>query len=282
MAKNKNNSKSNKTTIPAALWFTFLIGSIIVFVCAVFLISRWFLNTYYVAETGKNVYHKKLEESLLLINVPDAYVPYYNLGNYYYNEGDYEKAMDYYYRAIEAGIPYGKECPVKVNLALSMIGEITQEQWDAFFARNESEEMKSAAQGVTNTLMTARGILIEDGCAHDQDEDGHNAQAQLLKDEIDELLKDDQNDDNQDQDENDDENQDDQQDQNNNDDQNNQSSQRENQIRDEIQDHKDEAQKERAEDRDQYERYYGDELGLNEGGGEGGEGSGGDDDTKFW
>ena len=48
--------------------------------------------------------------------------------------------------------------------------------------------MDAQARNVEKTLITARSILIEDGCAHEDDEDGHNEQAQILKDEIDELL----------------------------------------------------------------------------------------------
>ena len=283
MAKNpeKNNKKTNKPVIARWLWYTILASAIVALVCAFFLIVRWCMNAYYVSEAQKGHYHPEIEERLTELNFPDGYIVWYNLGNYYFEEGDYKEAEDCYYRAIECGIPYEKECEVKINLALAMINQLSDEEWDSFLDAETSAEMDAQARNVEKTLITARTILIEDGCAHEDDEDGHNEQAQILKDEIDELLnKDDEEED----DEEENENQDDQEDQENNDDggEGDDPSSREEQVMNHIQDQKEEAQEERAEDQQFFENYYG--FGSEdeeEGGGSDGSSSGGDN-GEIW
>ena len=283
MAKNpeKNNKKTNKPVIARWLWYTILASAIVALVCAFFLIVRWCMNAYYVSEAKKGHYHPEIEERLTELNFPDGYIVWYNLGNYYFEEGDYKEAEDCYYRAIECGIPYEKECEVKINLALAMINQLSDEEWDSFLDAETSAEMDAQARNVEKTLITARTILIEDGCAHEDDEDGHNEQAQILKDEIDELLN---KDDEEEEDEEENEDQDDQEDQENNDDggEGDDPSSREEQVMNHLQDQKEEAQEERAEDQQFFENYYG--FGSEdeeEGSGSDGSSSGGDN-GEIW
>lgn len=283
MAKNpeKNNKKTNKPVIARWLWYTILASAIVALVCAFFLIVRWCMNAYYVSEAKKGHYHPEIEERLTELNFPDGYIVWYNLGNYYFEEGDYKEAEDCYYRAIECGIPYEKECEVKINLALAMINQLSDEEWDSFLDAETSAEMDAQARNVEKTLITARTILIEDGCAHEDDEDGHNEQAQILKDEIDELLN---KDDEEEEDEEENEDQDDQEDQENNDEggEGDDPSSREEQVMNHLQDQKEEAQEERAEDQQFFENYYG--FGSEdeeEGGGSDGSSSGGDN-GEIW
>ena len=285
MAKNpeKNSKKTNKPVIARWLWYTILASAIVALVCAVFLIVRWCMSAYYVSEAKKGHYHPEIEERLTELNFPDGYIVWYNLGNYYFEEGDYKEAEDCYYRAIECGIPYEKECEVKVNLALAMINQLSDEEWDSFLDAETSAEMDAQARNVEKTLITARTILIEDGCAHEDDEDGHNEQAQILKDEIDELLNKDDEEEDEDEDENED--QDDQEDQENNDDggEGDDPSSREEQVMNHLQDQKEEAQEERAEDQQFFENYYG--FGSEdegEGGSEEGGGGSGADNGQIW
>ncbi len=271
-----------------SLWWTVLIAGIATLVCAVFLIARWSLNAFYVSEAKKGKYHSNIEEMLTTLNFPDGYVVWYNLGNYHYQRGEFEEAETDYYRAIECGIPYEKECPVKVNLALAMIEQLSDEEWEEFLACESHDDMNAQAREVEKTLITARTILIEDGCAHEDDEDGHYEDAQTLKDEIDELLDFDDSDENND-DEDDEEDQDQDQpdgDEDNEDDgdgeSDNQSS-REDQVMEHIQDQKEEAQEERAEDQQFYENYYG--FGDEEGGEseeDGGGGNSADENGEIW
>ncbi len=279
----KNNKNKVKPTLPRPLWYAILVGGIVALFCALFLIIRWSVNAYYVAEAKKGRYHYELEKMITTMNFPDGYVVWYNIGNYHFQQGDFEEAESDYYRAIEKGIPYEKECPVKVNLALSMIEQLSDDEWDAFFDSDGSDDMNAQARKVEKTLVTARTILIEDGCAHEDDEDGHNEQAQILKDEIDELLQ--NNSDNNDDEE--DENEDNSGGDEGNDDESgesgqDQSSSREDQVMEHIQDQKEEAQAERADDQQFYENYYG--FGDDNEGGSGDEGGGGsaEDNGEIW
>lgn len=273
MAKNpKTKNKKAKPVISRVAWYSLLIAGILTFVCAMVLILRWSLNAYFVSEAKKGRYHYEMEKMLTTFNIPDGYVIWYNIGNYHYQQGDFEEAEQDYYRAIECGIPYEKECPVKVNLALSMIEQLSDEEWEAFFECDDSEEMNAQARKVEKTLITARTILCEDGCAHENDEEGHYEDAQILKDEIDELLENSSSD--EDDEEDDEEDQDDSDSDDNNDDGDegsNQSS-REDQVMEHIQEQKEEAQEERADEQQFYENYYG--FGS-EGDEEGGGGSSG-------
>lgn len=281
--KSKNKNKK-KPIISRPLWWTVLIAGIAALVCSAFLIARWSLNAFYVAEAKKGKYISEIEEMLSTLNFPDGYVVWYNLGNYHFQSGNFEAAEEDYYRAIECGIPYEKECPVKVNLALAMIEQLSDEEWEAFLECETHEEMNAQAREVEKTLITAREILIEDGCAHKDDEDGHYKDAQTLKDEIDELLdfddseENDQNEDEEEQDENDPDGDSDDEEDGGGDDQ----SSREDQVMQHIQEQKEEAQGERAEDQQFYENYYGfgDESGGSEE--EGGGGNSADDNGEIW
>jgi tetratricopeptide (TPR) repeat protein len=185
----KQNKKKIKHRISIFTWLAIFMAGVLTLLCALFFILRWSLNAWYVAEAKKGVYHSEVESLLTLLNVNDGYVIWYNIGNYHYENGDYDEAEIAYLKAIECGIPYEKECPVKVNLALCTLAQISEDEWDAFFDCTGPRNIDALSRRVEKTLLEARDILTEDECAHEDDENGHDEQAQLLKDEIDELLE---------------------------------------------------------------------------------------------
>ena len=105
------------------------------------------------------------------------YIFIYNKGNQLYERFDYPGAIEQYQNALEAHPPHFKECSVRVNLALAMIYNMGED-----FAAPENIESS------IETLMEARDILLEDGCASDEGV-GHSEPAQKLKEEIDKLLE---------------------------------------------------------------------------------------------
>lgn len=105
------------------------------------------------------------------------YIFIFNKGNRLYERFDYPSAIEQYQNALEAHPPHFKECSVRVNLALAMIYNMGED-----FAAPENIENS------IKTLMEARDILLEDGCASDEG-DGHSEPAQQLKEEIDKLLE---------------------------------------------------------------------------------------------
>ena len=104
------------------------------------------------------------------------YIYHYNKGNDYYDKGSYEKAIDEYEKALKRYVPDKKECDIRVNLALSMIAPYDLED----FSDITEEERKELIE----ILKAAIDVLVEDGCAHRDDEDGHDKEAQKLKDEL--------------------------------------------------------------------------------------------------
>ena len=254
-------------------WAAILIAGVAALVCALFFILRWSINAYYVSEAGKGIYHPGLEKTLTLLNEPEGYIVWYNLGNYYYEEGRYKEAEIAYSKAIKCGIPYESECPVKVNLALSMLYRLSDEEWEAFLDCEGPDDINAQSRKVEKTLLEARDILTEDGCAHEDDEDGHDRAAQTLKDEIDELLEnsslpqdsDDQEEDqdssgDQDSDDNDDGDEDDSED----DPSDGDDGMNEDEIMEHIMDQLDENQEQRTDLQQMYENYF--DEGTEDGG----------------
>ncbi len=194
MAKRRSEKIKNKKTktkhyISGVTWFAILLAGVLTFLCALFFISVWSINSYYVSEAKKGKYHPEIEKILTVFSIPDEYVIWYNLGNAYYEKGNYEKAEEAYLRALKCGIPYEKECPVRVNLALAMMAQLSDEEWEAFLECSSPQEINALSRKVEKTLLDARDVLTEDGCAGKEDEKGHDKDAQRLKEEIDELLE---------------------------------------------------------------------------------------------
>jgi tetratricopeptide (TPR) repeat protein len=119
------------------------------------------------------------EEKIMVINIPESYLPYYNLGNVAYKNTEYNSAVGYYSKALSL-FPVGqKECDVRINLALAMCNTID-------FTHLESQEKIDTALII---LYKARDVLLENGWASDVPEEARNADAQKLKEDIDEMIK---------------------------------------------------------------------------------------------
>lgn len=102
----------------------------------------------------------------------------YNLGCTNYTLGWYDHAELYFKEAFKETHSEKEDCMIRINLALSMVRPLTP---DSITEDNFDETIAK--------LEEAREVLLEKGCAHDADEDGHNEQAQILKDEIDEYIE---------------------------------------------------------------------------------------------
>lgn len=116
-------------------------------------------------------------DPLLVANVTESYIAYYNQGNIYYKKTQYDKAIEQYKKALEYDIDKEKECEVRINLALAMIKTLPEEY--------DNEEN---IENTIKVLKEAKEVLLEKECAKN-DGDGHSEDAQKLKEEIDELLK---------------------------------------------------------------------------------------------
>lgn len=175
-------------------------------------------------------------------NIIEPYVVYYNNGNIHYQSGEYEAAIDDYKEALERKPDHGGiECDIRVNLALAVIEKLPDDY-------SEPENIDQSIE----TLQEAKGYLLKEDCAKD-DGHGHDKDAQKLKEEIDELIKqleERKEQQSQEPQDDDDQNQQQQQEQQN---QNNNQYSEENSIREELQQIQQDAHEEREETLDLYE-----------------------------
>lgn len=114
---------------------------------------------------------------LLVFNWSEPYIVHYNQGNLYYKNDGFEDAIASYERALELNPPEEKECAIRINLALAMLG-MMDEDYAA------PEHMDTSLE----ILRGARDVLLEKGCAAENG-DGHSETAEQLKEEIEALIE---------------------------------------------------------------------------------------------
>lgn len=155
------------------------IACIVMLVIALFLGVRYVINFAAVQSYKHGNYSPSAEVFLSKVNIPEGYVPTYNAGNAFYRSEDYDNAISYYQSALESHPTEKKECDIRVNLALAMLHKI---DWDNL----ETEKQKAAA---ARQLQSARNILCETGCADPYGTNGHDPEAEQLKQDIDKMLE---------------------------------------------------------------------------------------------
>ena len=154
------------------------IASLILILLACFLFFRHFINEAYINKLDTREYDSKIENYLFYPNIPQSYIPHYNLGNAAYEKGDYDKAIHEYQLALGLFPTHPDECNIRINLALSMLHKIDFNDLSS----------SSKAEEAVNVLLGAREVLTEENCASADSDDGHNEAAEELKEFIDELL----------------------------------------------------------------------------------------------
>lgn len=142
--------------------------------CFTVLAVNYVSNEHFIDRYENRVYENSRITPVLGFTQP--YIYHYNQGNIYYKNGDYDGAEYEYRRALENGAPEDYDCKIRINLALSMVTPIDA---DGVTEENLDETIE--------LLESAKDILIENGCAHRDDNDGHSEDAQTLKNEIDEF-----------------------------------------------------------------------------------------------
>ena len=254
------------------------IACLVIIVLAVMIVARFFMNAVFLSEYNKGNYNGGIPDILKVGNINEGYLPYYNSGNVHYQKGEYDEAIVDYNKALNHYIPEGKECDIRVNLALAMLQKI---DFDHIDHENQKEVKKVISQ-----LLAAREVLTEQGCADPKGTDGHDPEAEQLKQDIDKMIKelmqdlDDEDQDDQDQ------NQDDQNDQDQDQDQNQDgnsggSNSREKEIQEQLNDQK----RENMQERNDTQNEMNEQRGNNDdgGGGEDQGGSGGNQwNGKTW
>lgn len=114
---------------------------------------------------------------LLTFNLSEPYVAHYNQGNIYYKEDRFVDAIASYEKALELNPPEEKECAIRINLALAMLGTMGEE-----YATPENADTS------LQILKEAREVLLEKECATENG-NGHSNTAEQLKEEIEALIE---------------------------------------------------------------------------------------------
>ena len=148
-------------------------------VIALFFAMKYIVNLVFLINYDNGSYSVETEEFLQHLNIPEGYLPHYNAGNAHYKLEEYDKAIAEYLMALEARPGEKKECDIRVNLALAMLKKID-------FDHLETEKDKENA---IRTLQAARNVLCEKGCADPYGTDGHDPEAEQLKQDIDKMLE---------------------------------------------------------------------------------------------
>ena len=118
-------------------------------------------------------YNISRAKSLTFLNFPEGYIANYNYGNILYQIGKYEDAINQYNEALEKRVPKDKECNIRINCALAICSTV-----------EVNEKNQSSIQNSIEKYETAIEVLTENGCANKDDNNGHNKQAQILKNDI--------------------------------------------------------------------------------------------------
>ena len=265
----------NLKKVPLRVYFILLIALIFGISSGV-LFSRIISNHVFVKAYEEGEYLKEREEKLLTLNVPESYLPYYNLGNVAYENGEYTSAVGYYTQALNL-FPMGeKECDVRINLALAMCYGIDWENMS-------SQESVDTALLV---LYKARDVLLENDWATEDGVSHRDDDAQQLKEDIDKMieqLKNQQGDDSKDNQDQQDQNNDNSQDQQDDGGEGGESqSEKEKRLQKELEEEKKDALEDRTDQQDQLKKW-GKYTGGDEGdGGDEIGGFGGGSKNKPW
>lgn len=137
-----------------------------------------FAFTYFYNEWVKSKYndgyYKENFSLLENMNFTERYIVYYNNGNVFYKQRNYQDAIDNYEIALEMDPPEedDRDCQIRINLSLAKLALLPEEP------ANEEE-----LDETIKVLKECLDILSEHECAT-EDGDGHNNRAQRLYDEI--------------------------------------------------------------------------------------------------
>ena len=107
-------------------------NAIIIAIVLVFLIvlleGRFLLNITYVKDFEKENAVEWKVQVLSLFNLYQPYIAPKNYGDYYYQKGEYEKAVEKYDKALTHFVPKKKACDIRINAALSILKMVNDKE----------------------------------------------------------------------------------------------------------------------------------------------------------
>ena len=134
--------------------------------------NEWVISKY------NDGYYKENFTLLENMNFTERYIVYYNNGNVFYKQRNYQEAIENYEIALELDPPEedDRDCQIRINLALAKLALLPEKP------ANDEE-----LDDMIKVLKECLDILSEHECAT-EDGDGHNNRAQRLYDEIKQML----------------------------------------------------------------------------------------------
>ena len=108
--------------------------------------NEWVISKYEEEDYSENF------NLLEVANVNEPYIAYYNNGNVMYRLEDYRRAIEYYEKALEYVLPEGKECPIRINLALAKLALMDPD----YMAREHIDESLHVGVSLARVCTRAR------------------------------------------------------------------------------------------------------------------------------
>lgn len=131
------------------------------------------INSILINKYNNGEYYENQAKALTFLNFSQRYVANYNYGNIFYQNGEYESAIEKYEEALKGMIPKYKECNIRINYALAICKTVKVDEKDQDSVKNAIKTYESAID-----------ILTQKGCANKSDNNGHNQKAEQLKKDI--------------------------------------------------------------------------------------------------
>jgi tetratricopeptide (TPR) repeat protein len=148
----------------------------IVIVILLKLICDYILNTVQVNSYKEEKYNADLAQLVATLNFNKSYAANYNYGNVLYKTGNYEGAIEQYKNALNTIVPSHEECDIRVNYALAICKTVKLEK--------EEETDEAKVNEAIKKYESAIDVLVEVECARRNDNNGHDKDAQQLKNDI--------------------------------------------------------------------------------------------------
>lgn len=148
----------------------------IVVVILLKLICDYILNTIQVNSYKEEKYNTDLAQLVATLKFNKSHAANYNYGNVLYQKGDYEGAIEQYKNALDTIVPSGEECDIRVNYALAICKTVKLEK--------EDEKNEAKVKEAIKKYESAIDVLVAVECAHRNDNNGHDKDAQQLKNDI--------------------------------------------------------------------------------------------------
>jgi len=140
------------------------------------LICDYLLNIVLINGYKEEKYNAELAQLVAGLNFNKSYIANYNYGNVLYQKGEYENAIEQYKNALNTFVPDREECKIRINYALAICKTVNLDE--------EKEKDEASVNEAIKKYESAIDVLVEVECAHRDDNNGHNKDAQQLKNDI--------------------------------------------------------------------------------------------------